>query len=206
MVRFLVWEDPMCHRAAKPMHHNHWACALEPGSRSYWAHMPQLLKPVCPRAHALQKGRPPQWEARAPQVAHSPQSPQPQKSPRSSEDPVQPQMKKHLFIIPWFQLWLSWAFSLQGLIRQQSRGQPVLPSHRRLHWEKMRFHLFEAVGMRSSISSWLSVGMALDSQRPPIIPYHAVFSINPHNVATSFFQSQPWTVSQSMGTVLHNVM
>ena len=34
-VRVLVWEDPTCHGAAKPMRHN------------YWAHVPQLLKPVC---------------------------------------------------------------------------------------------------------------------------------------------------------------
>ena len=30
-VQALVWEDPTCHRATKPMHHN------------YWAHEPQLL-------------------------------------------------------------------------------------------------------------------------------------------------------------------
>ena len=26
-VRALVWEDPTCHGATKPMHHNYWACA-----------------------------------------------------------------------------------------------------------------------------------------------------------------------------------
>ena len=31
---------------------SHWACALEPGSCNYWALEPQLLKPICPRAHA----------------------------------------------------------------------------------------------------------------------------------------------------------
>ena len=51
-VQALVWEDPTCCRAAKPMHHNYWACALEPASPNYWAHEPQLLepqilKPVC---------------------------------------------------------------------------------------------------------------------------------------------------------------
>ena len=154
MVRFLVWEDPTCRRAAKPMRHNYWACALEPGGHNYWAHMLQLLKPTCPRAHALQKGRLPHWEACALQVEHSPQSPQLQDSPHSSEDPVQPKIKQtnktHLFIIPWF-LWIQSSCglagpSLQGLIRQQSRGQPVLPSHQRLHWEKMRFHLLRLWG------------------------------------------------------------
>ena len=31
----LVWEDPTCRRATKPMHHNYWACALEPASHNY---------------------------------------------------------------------------------------------------------------------------------------------------------------------------
>ena len=44
-VRTLVWEDPTCRRATKPMHHNYWACALELTSHNYWAHVPQLLKP-----------------------------------------------------------------------------------------------------------------------------------------------------------------
>ena len=32
-VRALVWEDPTCHGATKPVRHN------------YWAHKPQLLSP-----------------------------------------------------------------------------------------------------------------------------------------------------------------
>ena len=43
----LVWEDPTCHGATKPMCHNGWVCALESASRSYWARAPQLLKPTC---------------------------------------------------------------------------------------------------------------------------------------------------------------
>ena len=42
----LVWEDPTCCRATKPVCHNYWACALEPVSDDYWAHVPQLLKPT----------------------------------------------------------------------------------------------------------------------------------------------------------------
>ena len=53
-VRALVQEDHTCHRATKPVHHNYWACALEPKSHNCWAPAPQLLKPVSPRAHALQ--------------------------------------------------------------------------------------------------------------------------------------------------------
>ena len=47
-VRALVWEDPTCCEATKPMHHNYWGCALEPVSHNYWAHVPQPmhLEPV----------------------------------------------------------------------------------------------------------------------------------------------------------------
>ena len=43
-VRALVQEDPTCRGATTPMCHNYRACALEPASHNYWAHMPQLLK------------------------------------------------------------------------------------------------------------------------------------------------------------------
>ena len=43
----LVWEDPTCRGAAKPVCHNYWACTLEPVSHNYWAHVPQLRKPAC---------------------------------------------------------------------------------------------------------------------------------------------------------------
>ena len=46
-VRALVWEDPTCHGATKPVCHNYWACTLEPMSHNYWARVPQLLKPAC---------------------------------------------------------------------------------------------------------------------------------------------------------------
>ena len=34
-VRALVWEDPTCHRATKPVRHSYCACALEPTSHNY---------------------------------------------------------------------------------------------------------------------------------------------------------------------------
>ena len=45
-VESLVWEDPTCRGATEPMRHSYWACALDPASYNYWAHAPQLLKPV----------------------------------------------------------------------------------------------------------------------------------------------------------------
>ena len=52
-VRSLAREYPTCHRAAKPVHCNYWACTLEPVSHNYWAFVPQLLKPACPRTCTL---------------------------------------------------------------------------------------------------------------------------------------------------------
>ena len=63
-VQALVWEDPTCHGATKPMCHKYWACALELVSHNYWARVPQLLKPTCLEP-VLHDEKPPQWEARA---------------------------------------------------------------------------------------------------------------------------------------------
>ena len=177
MVRFLVWEDPTCRRAAEPMHLNYWACALELGSHNYRAHVLQLLKPACPRTHALQKGRPPKWEAYALQVERSPQSPQLQKSPRSHEDPVQPKINKtskqteNTCLLSHGFCGSSPVMAYLGLLSRASSGSNPGVSQcchliRDSTEKEMCFHLFEAVGMPSSFSSWLSAGMALHSQRP----------------------------------------
>ena len=50
-VQSLVQEDPTCLKATKPV------------LRNYWAHPPQLLKLVHPRAHAPQQGKPLQRES-----------------------------------------------------------------------------------------------------------------------------------------------
>ena len=84
----LVQQDPIYLRATKPVCHSFWACAREPGSCKYWVHGPQLLKPVCPRACALQQGKPPQWEAQVQRLGSSPCSLKLEKSPRSNGDPT----------------------------------------------------------------------------------------------------------------------
>ena len=43
--------DPY-YRATKPVCHDHWACALQPGSCNCWVHVPQLQKPTHPKACA----------------------------------------------------------------------------------------------------------------------------------------------------------
>ena len=58
-VQALVREDSTCRRATKPVHHNYWACVLEPASHNYWS--PRA------RACALQREKSLQWEACAPQ-------------------------------------------------------------------------------------------------------------------------------------------
>ena len=75
----LVWEDPTCHGATKPVCHNYWACALEPASHDYWAREPQLLSPCAttteahaPRAHAPQQEKPLQWDACTPERTVAP--------------------------------------------------------------------------------------------------------------------------------------
>ena len=55
-------------------------------------HEPQLPKPVCPGARALQQEKPPKWEASAMQLESSPCSPQLEMLTRSNEDPAQPKI------------------------------------------------------------------------------------------------------------------
>ena len=74
-VRSPIWEDSTCSGAAELMCHSYWACAPEPGSRNCWAHV-LLLKPMCPRASALQQEKPLQREACTLQLKSSPHSPQ----------------------------------------------------------------------------------------------------------------------------------
>jgi len=50
MSSILVWEDSTCHYTTKSMCHK------------YGVHTPQLLKPICPTACALQQEKPLKWE------------------------------------------------------------------------------------------------------------------------------------------------
>ena len=107
-VQSLVLEDPISLGATKPMCHNYRACAPAPGSRHYWAHVLQLLKPAYPRACAQQQEKPPQWEAGAVQLESSPCSLQLEKSLHSNEDPALVQFQfshsvvsVQLFETPW---------------------------------------------------------------------------------------------------------
>ena len=89
----LVWEDSSCCGGTKPMHHNNWACALEPRNCKYWAHSPHLLKPVCPVAQAPQQKKIPQWEAMYCSHRGAPT----EKSSSSNEDPASPKTDEYFF-------------------------------------------------------------------------------------------------------------
>ena len=70
----------------KSTSHSSWAHSLEPGSRKYWAHVPQLLKAACPRAHAPQEEEPLQWGACIPQLECSPCLPKEQWRPSTAKN------------------------------------------------------------------------------------------------------------------------
>ena len=60
-----TWVNPWSRNiphAMEQLSHNYWTCALQPKSCNYRAHMLQLMKPVCPKACALQQKKLLQWE------------------------------------------------------------------------------------------------------------------------------------------------
>ena len=94
-VQSLVWEEPRCRRATRPMCFNYWVHALKPASHSYWACVPQVLRPAClepvlhkKRSHHNEGPKHHKWRA-------IPCSPQPEKGPSSSEDRTA--KNKHFF-------------------------------------------------------------------------------------------------------------
>ena len=101
-VRSLVQEDPTCRGATKPVHHNYWACALEPACRNYWALMLQLLKPT--HLEPVFHKRSHQWEAGTLQRRVAPTCRNYRKPACSNEDPKQPKKKKkkYQFSSKWF--------------------------------------------------------------------------------------------------------
>lgn len=57
------------------------------------AQAPQLLEHTCSRACAPHRGKPPQWEARAPQLESSPWPTAARKKAHTAKDPAQPKNK-----------------------------------------------------------------------------------------------------------------
>ena len=74
-IQSLAGENSMCCGATKLVYRNYRAHALEPGSHSYWAHMPQ--------ARALQQEKPLRREALEPQLEEARTAVGTQHSPKS---------------------------------------------------------------------------------------------------------------------------
>ena len=96
-----IQDDCTCPGATKTGRHNYWACTLEPTSCKYWAHVQQLLNPVCPRACAAQQEKPLQWEDRTLQLESSPRLPQLEKSLHNNEDSEKQKKKKKTKTLRW---------------------------------------------------------------------------------------------------------
>ena len=84
-VRSLVWEDPTCLRANKPVLCKCWAGTLEPT-----CHSSGSLRVL--ESCALQQEEPPRWAACALQLEGSPCLLHLEKPARVSEDPAQPRV------------------------------------------------------------------------------------------------------------------
>ena len=63
-VQSLVREDPTGRGATKPMHHNCWACALEPGNHNYWSSLSP--EPALHNKRNSRKEKPAQHNERVP--------------------------------------------------------------------------------------------------------------------------------------------
>ena len=87
-VQSLIQEDPTCCGATKPTHYNYLACALELGAVT--AEAPEAV---------LCNEKPPQGEAREPQLESRPHLLQLERGPHSSKDPAQPKMDKKLYFL-----------------------------------------------------------------------------------------------------------
>ena len=92
-VRSLVQEDPACNRATKFLSYNYCACALEPLSRSYWVHEPQLLKPAC-LGPVLHSKRNHHNEKPVHHIKLAPAHCNQRKPAQSNRDPARPNIKK----------------------------------------------------------------------------------------------------------------
>ena len=68
----LIWEDPTCRRATKPLHCSYWVCAQ---GQELKLLSPCVLEPMLHNREVL-----PQWKARAPPLESSPCTPQLEKA------------------------------------------------------------------------------------------------------------------------------
>ena len=88
-VQSLIWEASICHAATKPLHHNHWALAVEP-SCNYWACERELPKSTCLEPVLCNERSHCHWEVHTPQLRVAPaQHQRTLKQQKSNKDSVQ---------------------------------------------------------------------------------------------------------------------
>ena len=146
----LVQEDPTCHKAAKPMCHNHWTSML------------QLLKHTCPRACAPQHEKPPKWEVTArdhPTVTRE--------IPRSNETQSNQKFLKNYFKEKPILVFKSRKIKASGyppnstpMLQQNGLNTECLhPLMEQLHWAKgwnpLKIFLFRLIG--GNKKSWIPI-------------------------------------------------
>ena len=113
-VQSLVQEDSTCHETTKPMYHNCWACALEPGSHN--CQSPWALQPVL-----HQQEKPPQWVACPLQLDSSPHSSQLAKVWAATMRWIQCKLWIHEYNVNYARETRGWG--------ESSRDGPALHSH-----------------------------------------------------------------------------
>ena len=107
-VQSSIWEDPTCLRATKPLCHNYWACAPEPGNRNCWARELKLLKPMCPRTQERPTREATVMRSPYTTTKRSPVCCNWRKHVSSNKDPVQPKITNKCF-----KCYISWVITLE---------------------------------------------------------------------------------------------
>ena len=117
-VQSLVWEDPACLGAMKPVSHSYWICAPEPGSCNCWAMCSNYWSLHAPE-HMLGNKRSHHNEKPVPHTREtSTPSPQLEKSLWGNEDAAQPKLNKctskciYLLLLKPSQFFIS--FTIEG--------------------------------------------------------------------------------------------
>ena len=89
-----VWGDSTRCGAAKPEHHNHWTCALEPGSHSYWS--PRTQEPVLcsKRSHCNEEQE--HCSEEQPSLTTTREKPEPQRRLSTAKNKIRKGKRKEL--------------------------------------------------------------------------------------------------------------
>ena len=110
----LIWADPTCYRATKPMHHNYWACVLE------------LLKPTCSEPVLCNEEQPP--------LPHNPCAAT--KTPTTPQKKGSSEMKRNKLLIHTMILTNLKSYQTKKSVRKNTFCVTVLMGKTNLQWRK----------------------------------------------------------------------